>query len=591
MLRQFLILSAGDPSALDGLLERTQAAIGWEHVIKAPGFAILCRSIGDVLQMPGGRGFIIGTLFSKHGPARSISGAEPSLLDELAQPDPVGILRDRFWGGYVALLVDGGTLSLLRDPSGAMPCYHATVPGGWAAASDVPLLVKVGLIKPTIAWDELPRYLAARDLPATATAIKQVREILPGTYERLENGASETVSFWSPWKYVPTDESRDTAQEAERLRRTVDHCVASWGSTADLPLLTLSGGLDSSIVAAALGHSRRRFACVTIGTVDGLGDERNYALAMAQAVGSPLVEADYDQGDIDLSLSAARHFPKPIGQIHETAYHAIAMRVANSLHADAIYSGNGGDNVFYNSSSVRPLLDCLRAYGPGFALIRTLRDIADKNEVSKRIVLWEALRQYRNLARPYAWQQNLALMTFHAKQQMLAHPPSHPWLEQQDRSRPGKAGHVAFLLRVQNHLEGYFRAFDMPLINPLMSQPIVELALSIPSWHMVEGGRDRAVARRAYHDALPPPVRDRRRKGSPSSFAIAVLRAKRAEVRERLMDGELVTRGFIDEEALATELASEPGTGLGYMRILALLDMEAWIAHWQGLTAQQVELA
>jgi asparagine synthase (glutamine-hydrolysing) len=262
------------------------------------------------------------------------------------------------------------------------------------------------------------------------------------------------------------------------------------------------------------------------------------------------------------------------------------MRITNSLDADTIFSGNGGDNVFYNSSSVRPLLDCLRAYGPGVAVSRTLRDIADKNEVSKRIVFWEALRQFRNLRRPYAWQQNLALMTAHAKQQLIAHPPSHPWLEQQDGSWPGKAGHVAFLLRVQNHLEGYFRAFDVPLINPLMSQPIVELALSIPSWHMVEGGRDRAVARKAYHDALPPPVRDRRRKGSPSSFAIAVLRANRAEARERLMDGELVARGFIDEDALAAELATEPGLGLGYMRILALLDMEAWIAHWRGQAAQ-----
>jgi len=125
----------------------------------------------------------------------------------------------------------------------------------------------------------------------------------------------------------------------------------------------------------------------------------------------------------------------------------------------------------------------------------------------------------------------------------------------------------------------------MPLVNPLMSQPIVELALSIPSWHMVEGGRDRALARKAYHNAMPPLIRDRRRKGSPSSFAITLLRAKREEARERLLDGELVRRGYIDKAALATALAEEPGVGLGYVRILGLLDMEVWIGHWRRLGA------
>ncbi|MDI1297368.1 MAG: asparagine synthase-related protein, partial [bacterium] len=236
----------------------------------------------------------------------------------------------------------------------------------------------------------------------------------------------------------------------------------------------------------------------------------------------------------------------------------------------------------YNSNSLRPLLDCMRAKGLGAEALQTLRDIAGKLEISSWTVLWQAVRQYRQLKRPYVWQYNLEFMTREARQDIMSRPPSHPWLEDQDGARAGKVGHVAFLLRVQNHLEGYLRPFDMPLINPLISQPIVELALRIPGWHMVEGGRDRAVARRAYHDALPPIIRDRRRKGSPSSFAISLLRSKQKEVRARLMDGQLVARGMVDADALAAALASEPGIERSYMRLLALLDMEAWIGHWRG---------
>lgn len=582
MLRQFLTISSSAQMALDGLIQRAQSATGLRHAIKQQGFAILARSIEDVLILPGGAGYIVGTLFPKYGPAHRIAPEDPQWLEPLAQSDPIVSLRDRFWGGYVALLVDGGSLTIMRDSSGAMPCYIMPISGGWAAASDAALLVSAGFLKPTIAWDEIPRYLAAKDLPVARTAIHHVREILPGTYERLVDGRSSATSFWSPWDHISAVDRSGAGATEGRLRRTVDHCVASLASTTRSALLTLSGGLDSSIVASALGTSKRPFSCVTISTGDGLGNERHYAHAMAKAVGASLIEADYDLADIDLSVSTARHFPKPIGLIHETAFHAAAMRVARALDADAIYTGSGGDNVFYNSNSLRPLLDCMRANGLGVDALQTLRDIAGKLEISAWTVLWQIVRQYRQLKRPYAWQLNLEFMTREARQAILTNPPSHPWLEEQDGSRAGKVGHVAFLLRVQNHLEGYLRAFDMPLLNPLMSQPIVELALAIPSWHMVEGGRDRAVARKAYHDALPPIIRDRRRKGSPSSFAIALLRSKRKEVRDRLMDGQLVARSMVDADALAAALASDPGVGLSYMRLLALLDMEAWIEHWRG---------
>jgi len=186
MLRQFLIFSSSAQVALDGLIQRAQSATGLRHAIQQQGLAILARSIEDVLTIPGGGGYILGTLFEKYGPARRIAPDDALAIESLAQSDPIGSLRDRFWGGYVALLADGGGFTMMRDPSGAMPGYIIPVSGGWAAASDVSLFVSAGLLKPTIAWDEIPRYLAAKDLPAATTAIQLVREILPGTYERCQ---------------------------------------------------------------------------------------------------------------------------------------------------------------------------------------------------------------------------------------------------------------------------------------------------------------------------------------------------------------------------------------------------------------------
>lgn len=58
---------------------------------------------------------------------------------------------------------------------------------------------------------------------------------------------------------------------------------------------------------------------------------------------------------------------------------------------------------------------------------------------------------------------------------------SHPWLSAPAEALPGKTVHVAFLMRAQNSLELYPRRSAPPHIAPLLSQPIVELCLSIPT--------------------------------------------------------------------------------------------------------------
>src|SRR3546814_15687375 len=76
-------------------------------------------------------------------------------------------------------------------------------------------------------------------------------------------------------------------------------------------------------------------------------------------------------------------------------------------------------------------------------------------------------------------------------------------------------------------IELYPRSTAAPQITPLLSQPIVELCLSIPTWQWVRGGRDRAVARAAVADLLPALIAQRRTKGGQTGF----LRRGRSEER------------------------------------------------------------
>ena len=138
------------------------------------------------------------------------------------------------------------------------------------------------------------------------------------------------------------------------------------------------------------------------------------------------------------------------------------------------------------------------------------------------------------------------------------------------------------LIRAAHYVDAQSRAFPVAFVQPLLSQPIIEMCLSIPSWRMCAGGMDRSAIREAFADRLPSSVIQRRTKGGPDGFAHRILRHHLAAVRERLLGGLLAEHGIVDIAALEEQLREEKMMrGIDYVRILLLLDTEAWARHWQ----------
>ena len=156
----------------------------------------------------------------------------------------------------------------------------------------------------------------------------------------------------------------------------------------------------------------------------------------------------------------------------------------------------------------------------------------------------------------------------------------HPWLDAPASGLPGKAAHISSILRVQPNLEAS-RGYHLPVLSPLMSQPIIEACLGIPTWEWRTGGRDRSLARRAFAGDLPPVVLNRRVKGTPSRFAAQLLDHFRRSIRDRLLGGRLAAHQIIDAIAVEQVLEGErPVPDLERIRILELVNAEAWIEHW-----------
>src|SRR5690606_24180262 len=181
---------------------------------------------------------------------------------------------------------------------------------------------------------------------------------------------------------------------------------------------------------------------------------------------------------------------------------------------DLVLGGTGGDNVFCFLGSASPVLDALRMGGPGGAA-SAVRDLARMHGTTVSAVMRAAWRRSRQpMAR---WRRD---DTFLAPGAAAEEPQPHPWLEPPARTPRGKLEHLQSIVSI-----GHFLAEPGPgrtaTIHPLLAQPVLEACLRIPTWLWVRGGRDRAVARRAFADLLPPAIATRRSKGGLGSVVSA----------------------------------------------------------------------
>src|SRR5262249_54036655 len=116
----------------------------------------------------------------------------------------------------------------------------------------------------------------------------------------------------------------------------------------------------------------------------------------------------------------------------------------------------------------------------------------------------------------------------------------------------------------------------------LMSQPLIELCLRIPSYVWITGGRDRAIARRAFEHVLPPVIARRQQKGAIDQHNLQIFDANETYLRAMLLDGLLVKEGLLDRARLERYLTRGASrAGFEYNDVLRHhLCTEAWLRRW-----------
>lgn len=531
---------------------------------------------GDVVRKLQG-GALVGTLFHRYGSPRAIGCEEDVDLG----PAPFAQLLKRYWGSYVAVLRTNDGIKVLRDPSGATPAHYASMEDLVLVASEAGLLHDVGAIQGSVDYEALARHIYLADLPLAKAPLAGSIRLSPGSTLIVDGRGLRCELLWNPWHHVQQVEAERSFDEyALSLSLCVQSCIQAWANCFSSILVGVSGGLDSSVVAACLAGRAQAVTGLTLVAPDPAGDERRYARALCEHLDLPLHERFYALDDVNPHASCVSHLAFPSGRTQSQAYIAAVGRVMRESGAEAFFTGNGGDNVFFLSQSTRGLIDRRRAGASLGEVAQSLRDICALTGSSYLAALRQAYRIARGPVR-YLWRPDMRFLSAAQREAFAEEQAVHPWLDAPPDALPGKAAHIAMILRIQNHVEGFDPSQGPLVVNPLLSQPILEQCLAIPTWVWSSGGRDRAVARHAFRDRLPVIVADRRVKGGPDGFAASLLEAHLPIIRERLLGGQLAQAGIIDlpavEQALRPNAADR---GSAFVPLLFFLDIEAWIEHW-----------
>jgi asparagine synthase (glutamine-hydrolysing) len=554
---------------IDGVLK----AAGWSRQPEFNGYRLYAQAGRPAATLHLGSDVVIGSLFDDETPIRSqIAEVTPGSSAQRARH-----LLERFWGRYVAILRgrDGQVEAVLRDPSGGIDVFLLAPTPLTVIASEWPDSLMSALdLKVSIDWNVVHDQLTDIYALSGRSALTGVQGVTPGAL--LDVASRRERQLWRPASFARRSQTDAPTAQVE-LRRRVHHCIAAQARSAGPILAEVSGGLDSSIVASALAASDANVVVWLHHTGGGQGsDERCYADALAAYLGVRLethvMEGPWQSPSmIALSADGPRPSINALDPLHDEA-----MVAAGRAHgARTFFSGHGGDGLFYQSPLPEIAVDFVRRRGQSSLFSQDFVTLAWwlRTSVWRLAATGLIGRSPRN---PFVHIQTPQWVA-----PRLTQAPLHPWMEQTEDLPPAKRHHLEEVAHALLYHGRSQRGQAFDLVHPLLSQPVIEHCLSIPVDLLVQGGRDRALARRAFADDLPKQIAERRSKGELGAYYSLAFSAALPAIREYLLDGRLVQHDLLLrrplESALESSALAEHG---GHLMLARAVAIEAWTRRW-----------
>lgn len=501
-----------------------------------------------------------------------------------------------------------GTLWLCRDRFGIKPCY-------WTHGGDV--LAFGSELKAVLAWRRTPmplRAAAVRSLleygyiASPHCIFDGINQLEPGQLLQFQPGSAPQTRFY--WRLEerkhalagtrPKATDEEWLDEADQL---VDTAVQQY-LQADVPVgCFLSGGIDSSLVAAIAARHTDTIKTFAIGFAESRWDESWKARDVARHIGSEHHELVLGPTDaVGLAESLPYYYDEPFADFSQLPTLAVS-RLARE-HVTVGLSGDGGDELFAGydrygwaqnfwalmGSLSEPIRDAVLRYlennhiafevpaNAPAALKEVLIELPKKLPFGRPIRSFEAL--YDRIIRTGGGAP-FQLQCGEEMPQLLQRWPGTADLTATDRMQ------LADLRRYMG--DGILTKVDRASMSvglevriPLLSEPVVDFALALPERMKFTGTSQRRLQKELAYRYVPQRLLDHPKMGF--GFPIdSWLRTGLRDWGEALLAPQVLSGvPHLDQQAVITLWQRhQSGAANEHWRLWPALIYVQWFQHWR----------
>jgi len=527
-------------------------------------------------------------------PFRSRSDAEVVLPLYLAQgSDGLSQLQGMFalaiWDERQRRLV------VARDRAGEKPLFYAVMGDEVLFASEQQAL----LCHPGISRDlnsaALRDYLTFGYVREPRTMFRAIHKVPAGTAMVFgtaagEVGAIEQIHSASPVQGPAWDNG--SGDPVPALLALLEESVRKQ-LVADVPIgMLLSGGLDSSLLAAIAHHHHPGLSTFTVRFTDASYDEGLRARAVAGWLGTPHAEILADEQELVRAFDqVTTHLAEPLADPAVMPTFLVAERARETV--GVVLSGEGADELFGGYPTYQGhRLAAIASRWPA-AVQRSLRGLAARFPASAQATSFSFLlhRWVSHLDQPWLERHVSWFGTgLHDRGLQLGNAGLKDGLEPlSDISNPTSA--IDRVMRWD--YETYLRDSLLPKLDratmlvsleartPYLDRDLVAFAFSLPLRFRLRRLTGKWILRRAARQRLPATV-TRRRKHGLSVPISGLINGPLASEADRLLDRQLIGRQGLFNPAAAGQLLSEHRRGNYHVArgVWALMIFQRWMECW-----------
>jgi asparagine synthase (glutamine-hydrolysing) len=500
-------------------------------------------------------------------------------------------LLKKIWGNYVYINNHDDQCDVVVDLAGKLPFFYHVFPNGNVLfSSDIELIFKILQKKAEYNWIYLCSYLLYGNSSATMTSFMGIYELPPGCCLKIGKNGRRTEPFWDPLRSYEKAFPRKEAGAVGVMQTTLKPLIEPYKNIC----VSLSGGLDSSSLLYCLNSIKNKDQILTAQNYFHANikssNELVYARKVCQETGVELMEVDVSN-PLPFSVAYKNPFLKPNKPLSGLITLGLAEKISDYIPSDGsciFLSGHGSDHIFMCPPTRKSVADYILERGLiGFKA--KLDDITYFYRDSFSPTLGN------NIASLYSYFLSRRLDKRHAKDSQYENPKwvkqdlikqsssdfKHPIYEYlPSRILPGKYDQIDALYEGLASIHAEIDPIN-PTYYPFLYEPVVEFALSFPTYELFNKGYDRYPLRQSVGERFNTETVWRRDKGQTTGIFQLGVKENLDFVLGLCLEGKLVKQGFVDKDDLHKTILLISNGDIKHIEPFAnLASIELFLNYW-----------